>query len=211
MEVQKNDITSHLINPTEIHSRIEDMFPDSLLVNNRFQIISLSKNLRESLNFTSEELGGESINMLSQHGDLESELREQLREGVFDETQILLTSKDGQSILFSISGFYLGLLADVNNLIILKLRNLDEINLMYNRLEAKTAEVDRFVYLSAHSLRGPLATMKGLLNLLKMSKNEEEKIFLMEQIDLFGQKLDNKLHSLIYFAESDKGDRKSVV
>lgn len=206
MPLKKTDITSHLIQTQELRNQVGRIFQDSLLLNARFQILSLSNTIRETLGFTTEELSHANVSILSKHCNLEHELSTRLGAGVFEETTLKLTTKSGQSITFSVSGFYLGLITDINDLIVIKLYNLEAINLVYDKLEAKTAEVDRFVYLSAHSLRGPLATMKGLLNLLKMSSNEEERIYLMDQIDVFGQKLDDKLHSLIYFAESDKGE-----
>ncbi len=210
MKEDQSDITQTLISEVDLRQRIGSIFPDSVILDNRFNFISISQNILEAIGYTRAELHGMPVSCLSPASNMEELLEHKLRPGYFAEEPIEIRSKMGDAIMYSISGFYLGLIAEVNGMIVLKFKNLDEINLMHDRLEAKTIEVDRFVYLSAHALRGPLATLKGLINLARISKDPEEMDFLVQQMDSFAEKLDDKLHRLIYFAESDKGDESLV-
>jgi hypothetical protein len=198
------DITKTLISDENIRNRIAKIFSDSIILNTQFHFVSVSQSILDAIGYTSDELLGKSVSLISTSCDLEKGLREKLTHGFFEEEEFQLTKKNEVTIHYVISGFYLGLIADINGMIVLKCKNLDEINFMYDRLEAKTAEIDRFVYLSAHALRGPLATMKGLIGLAKTCDNKEESKFLINQLDVFADKLDDKLHRLIFFAESDK-------
>lgn len=203
------DITRHVISSEAVRDQISSLFPDSVIVDNKFQFISVSQNILNVLGYTLGEIYKKSICLLSHEVDLSATIERKLRAGYFEECRINVRTKNGRVISYGISGFYLGLIADINDMIILKFKNLDEINLVHKMLEAKTLELDTFVYLSSHALRGPLATIKGLVNLARHTSSKEEMSFLIQQIDTFSDKLDDKLHKLIFFAESDKGHEHS--
>jgi signal transduction histidine kinase len=203
------DITQVLISHTEIQKKISCIFPDYVVLDNQFCFLSISQNLLETTGYSLEELSGESVSKLSKSGDLQKQLQEKLIAGYFEEAQFEITTRESNTVMFAVSGFYLGLIADVNGVIVLKLKNLDEINLTYEKIELRNNELDRFVYLSAHALRGPLATIKGLVNLANKCHDPEEMSFLLHQINSFADKLDDKLHRLIYFAESDKEEEST--
>lgn len=200
-----NDITQTIISNEVIRERIGSIFPDSVILDSHFNFISVSQNILEATGYTRSDLKGKSVSMFSHGDDIQKLLEEKLRPGYFVEEQFEIRKKNEGTIRYSVSGFYLGLIADINGMIVLKFKNLDEINLMYDRLDAKTTEIDSFVYLSAHALRGPLATIKGLANLARSTKKQEELDYIVQKIDVFADQLDDKLHRLIYFAESDKG------
>jgi hypothetical protein len=203
------DITRHAISSEEVRNRISCIFPDSVIVDNQLRFISVSQNILNVWGYSLSDIFKKPICILSHEGDLSTTFQEKLKAGYFEETRINIKTKNGRVISYGISGFYLGLIADMNDMIILKFRNLDEINLIHKMLEAKTLELDTFVYLSSHALRGPLATIKGLVNLARHTTDAEEMSFLMQQIDTFSDRLDDKLHKLIFFAESDKGHEHS--
>jgi signal transduction histidine kinase len=204
------DITKMLIKNAEVQRRIGGIFPDYVILDNHFNMLSLSQNVLQAIGFSLDDIIGQSVSMLSRTCDLKSQLEERLSAGYFEDVPFEIFTRTSGTMVYSISGFYLGLVADINGVIVLRFRNLDEINLTYDRLEARTAEIDRFVYLSAHALRGPLATIKGLTNLVDKCKDRNEMLFLLDQIRVFSEKLDDKLHRLIYFAEADKEAESSV-
>jgi signal transduction histidine kinase len=204
------DITRHVISSEHIRDRISFLFPDSVIIDSQFRFISVSQNILNVLGYSQNDLYKNSLDVLSHEGDLSILIEQKLLGGYFEETRINVRTRNGRVISYGVSGFYLGLIADKNNTIILKFKNLDEINLVHKMLEAKTLELDSFVYLSSHALRGPLATIKGLVNLARISKDPTELSFLIQQIDVFSEKLDDHLHKLIFFAESDKGHEHSM-
>lgn len=200
-----NDITQQVIRTEDIRQRVSAFFPDSVILDNQFRFIAVSQNILDALDYKLCDLYEQSINILSQNVDLKALLEQRLRAGYFEQEKFKIRANNSRMIGFSVSGFYFGLIADVNGLIVLKCKNNDEINLIHEKLELKAAELDAFVYMSSHALRGPLATIKGLANLARITKDPKEIEFLIQQIDFFADKLDDKLHRLIVFAETDKG------
>jgi signal transduction histidine kinase len=200
-----DDITQQVIKTDDIRQRVSAFFPDSVILDNQFRFLAISQNILDALDYKLSDLYEQSINILSQNVDLRSLVEQRLKAGYFEQEKFKIRAKNSRMVGFSVSGFYFGLIADVNGLIVLKCKNNDEINLIHEKLELKTAELDAFVYKSSHALRGPLATIKGLANLARITKNPKEVEFLIQQIDLFADKLDDKLHRLIVFAETDKG------
>ncbi|HEY0744307.1 MAG TPA: hypothetical protein VGD40_22725 [Chryseosolibacter sp.] len=201
----ETDITRSVISNETIRQRIGAIFPDSLILDNKLRFVSISQNILEATGYTMDELRGHSLAIFSCIGNLHEEIKKRLRKGYFEEERFDIRSKNSTRIAYGISGFYLGLIADLSGMIVLKFKNLEEINLMYAQLDAKTEELDRFVYLSSHALRGPLATIQGLLNLTRLSDDINEIKQLNAKIETFAARLDDKLHRLILFAESDKG------
>lgn len=61
-------------------------------------------------------------------------------------------------------------------------------------------EIDNFIYYAAHELRGPLATIRGLINLVKIRQSNDELERLIQLIDSHATKLDERLFRLTYMA-----------
>jgi len=198
------DIKQASVSTFDIKHRIGSIFPDSAVLDIQFNFVSISPNISEAIGYTSNELLSKHISILSITHNLIAMLEECLRYGSFEEQQFELRCHSGEIIRFGVSAIYMGLEADTNGLIVLRFKNQDEVNSINKKLIAKTAELDDFIYNSAHSIRGPLATLKGLINLAGVTRNTEENDFLFQQMNVFAGRLDEKLHQLICFAESDK-------
>ncbi len=199
------DISRQLILASEVQQQIGMIFRDHIILDAKFRFISISQNILDAMSYSREELLGKSVKLFSRNSNLEDELGLHLQPGYFADELIELHRRDGAALLFSISGFYLGLISDINGLIILKLVNQDEITIEHDRLADKTLEIDRFVYVAAHALRGPLATIRGLANLAVNHADTDELKFIVNHINDNARKLDEKIYNLIYFSESDKG------
>ena len=204
MNKGQRDITQSILYSHDINQRIGTIFPDSAILDLQFNIISISHNILEATGFDSNEIKGNSVSILSSTPEFRKKLEAWLMPGYFEDQSIEVRCKNSRMLTYTISGFYMGLIADINGLIVLKFQNQDEIRLVNQELAAKTQELDDFVYASSHSLRGPLATLKGLINLATLTQKQEEIAFLLQQMTTFADKLDDKLHHLIYVAESDK-------
>jgi len=201
----RTDISRQLILTSEVQQQIGMIFRDHIILDARFRFVSISQNILDAMSYTREELLGKSVKLFSKNSNLEVELGTHLQPGYFADELIEFHRRDGAALLFSVSGFYLGLISDINGLIILKLINQDEISIENERLAGKTLEIDRFVYVAAHALRGPLATIRGLVNLAGNHASTDELKFIVNQLDQSASKLDEKIYQLIYFSESDKG------
>jgi signal transduction histidine kinase len=205
MNDHESDITRSLISTGDIRQRIGSIFPDSVILDNQLNFVSISQNILDATGYERSELLNTSISRFANSYDIKSLLIKKLQKGFFEEEQMEIINKDSGKITYAISGFYFGLITDINGLIVLKFKNLDEITLTYERHDDKLKELDNFVYLSAHALRGPLATIKGLINLAKVTQDINEINLYIQQMETFAERLDDKLHRLIFFAESDKG------
>jgi signal transduction histidine kinase len=204
MNDNKIDITQSIISTLEVRHRISSIFHDSVILDVQFNVVTVSQNILEATGYTADEIHGKSLAVFSSTFDFKQILEEQLQPGYFDEQYFTIECKNGQLMPYLIKGFYMGLIADVNGLIVLKFKNLNETHRANTELAAKTKELDEFIYASAHALRGPLATLKGLINLAKTTQEKDDLDFLIKQMHIFAERLDDKLHQLIYVSESDK-------
>src|SRR5688572_18458588 len=195
------DISGVLISDESIRQKLPSIFVDSMVVDQHFNIVVISQNVLEFLEFNTEEIKHKSLNYLTGNCDLVSVMKKELAQGYFEERKAFLFSKSNRKITVGISGFYLGLISDINGYIILRITNLDEIEVINQQLQQKKAELDNFIYRTAHDLRGPLATIKGLINLLKMNAGELDR--LLPMIDAHANKLDERLFQLVYLAKAD--------
>ncbi len=198
-----NDITQRLITREYIYSNLSSLFPDSVFLNTDFKILGLSAKIQQSLDYSSEEVCGQSISCLEESGSLEELLRQRLSSGFFSNEEVELRCRLGDTIKYSVSGFYLGLISDLSGIIVLKFCNQQEINILDRQLQLTKAQLDNFIYRTAHDIRGPLATIQGLTNLIKMRQDDDEVDRFIQLIDAHSKKLDERLSQLVYLAQVD--------
>jgi len=203
-------VTRQLISQQSIREKLPAIFQDAIIVDLRFNILVVSQNVLEFLEFTNEELKDKSLNYLTGGVDVVSQLNVWMAEGYCNERVVEFQSKGGHAIQIGISGFYLGLITDINGRIILKIRNLSEISVINKELQKKKTELDSFIYRVSHDLRGPLATVLGLVNLLKIRKDDSEVDRIVQMIDAHSVKLDELLFQLVYMARVDESDREPM-
>jgi signal transduction histidine kinase len=199
MQIEK-DITTFLLSDSAILPELIAVFPESIILDTEFRIRAAGRWVEETLGYTSTDLFHRTLDVF-QLG-LENTIREKLVAGYFEEGDFILLSKSKREVMTGISGFYLGIFADVNGYIILRLIH-SGAGKGYEPHYALDEDFDEFVYNAAHSLRGPLATIKGLINLARVSDQQKELAYVLDQLGIFSEKLDDKLHKLILFAESD--------
>jgi len=201
---KQSDITQTIISTLDINDRIGSIFTNSAILDTQFNIISISLNIMDTMGYTRADIQRKPVSIFNTAIDFKELLEHRLLRGFFEEQPFEMRCKNGETITYSISGFYMGLIADVNGLIVLKFGEAEEIGLINEELQAKTRDLDDFIYASSHALRGPLATLKGLINLMSITQDSKEIEFLAKQMNVFAERLDEKLHQLIYVAESDK-------
>lgn len=168
-------------------------------------MVVVSNNVLDLLEFRSTELYGKDINYITGVVNLHAFLDNALQPGFFQEKYIELFSKTNRPILIAVSGFYLGLISDINGYIILKVHDARALQALHQERETKRIELDNFIYRTAHDLRGPLATIRGLINLYRMKRDEFDVDHLIQLINLHAEQLDEKLFKLLYLAEADQG------
>ncbi|HEY5825572.1 MAG TPA: histidine kinase dimerization/phospho-acceptor domain-containing protein [Cyclobacteriaceae bacterium] len=194
------EISDHLISEEEIRQRLGSIFVDSIILKSDYCIETISKNLEQFLEFTGEELQGKQINYLG--ASIREAVEDGLGKGYFENVALTISTKSRLNLSVTVSGFYLGLISDFNGYIVLTIKFSDDPTLK-KELFRKTQELDSFIYRTAHDLRGPLATIKGLVNLLKIRKDNSEVDELIRLVEIHSEKLDDRLQKLVYLADTD--------
>ncbi|MBL0740601.1 PAS domain-containing sensor histidine kinase [Chryseolinea lacunae] len=197
------DDLTRLVNAQTLTNAIGKILSDGVVLVRSHTIASAGKNICDVLGFPEGHFNGLHLSALAGSALSETELATLLQAGFFEGYTVLLQNSSGGVVRFSVSGFHMGLVADVEGLIILTFRNLSEADGVSPKTNGHDAALDDFIYATSHGLRGPLATMKGLLNLMKLPGNNDYG-FLMEKMKYYADRLDERLHKLIYYAESDK-------
>jgi signal transduction histidine kinase len=199
---QTPDISKTLISEEAIRQKLPSIFIDTIITDNQFVMSVVSQNILDMLEFTQDELKGKSINYLSDR-DIAHDFKRELSQGYFDERPVTLTSKSQKRLVFGASAFYLGLISELNGRIIFSIRSFDKAEELQQQLQARKAELDNFIYRAGHDLRGPLATIKGLVNLLKIRTNNDEVDRLVQLIDAHANTLDERLFQLVYLTQKE--------
>ncbi|MCW5909485.1 MAG: hypothetical protein KIT62_00335 [Cyclobacteriaceae bacterium] len=194
------EISELVISMNDVIEKLNSILTDSIILRADFTIESLSGSLEGLTGFAPNELTGKKLSTLCPDKSLDTTLKAKLKQGYFDNVPACLVTKSGIRIRISISGFYLGLISEINGFIILKIKPAEDILRLKKELSTQKQELDSFIYRTAHDLRGPLATIKGLVNLLKLRKDDEEVDELTSLIEVHANKLDDRLFKLLYIA-----------
>jgi signal transduction histidine kinase len=199
----RSDISQGLISDGDVRKHLATIFPDAIILNDQFKIVTVSESTSALMGYRSCELTGKELRTII--GDeVMQQVANELKQGIFSHLIATFHSKDGHLITGKFSGFYLGLICDINGLIALQVKMFDQVGVLSQQLEESRKELDEFVYRSTHDLRGPLATMRGLVNLIKL---DEEKLpndlkQIVNMLDAHAQILDDRLFQLNYLAET---------
>src|SRR5688572_4946959 len=197
------DVLQGLISETEIRNNLQTIFPDSIILKNHFKILSVSGRITNALEYQAQDLVDQRIDILSDSKSFTSQLEQELSKGFFDNLVVSLKGKR-KTVDCKISGFYMGLISDINDIAILKIKPITDSEVLNTQLESSRNELDEFVYRTTHDLRGPLATMRGLINLMKLESNTtpDSLKYLVQLLETHAQTLDERLFNLSYLAES---------
>jgi hypothetical protein len=205
--MEQTDITYKLISESTIRKNLTAIFTDAIVVDDNFFISAISDSITRITGFEGTDLEGKPLDFLSAAGSIQATLKIKLINGFCEQGTIASIKTNGFGLIScQITGFYLGLISDFSGYIILRVKQLDEINQLNKQLESSRNELDEFVYRASHDLRGPLATIRGLINLMKLNPGEEEMMNLVEMIDIHAIKMDDRLFGLHYLSESGRGD-----
>src|SRR5688572_22376346 len=107
------DISKGLISETYIQDNLARIFPDSIILRDGFKIAAVSNHVAGLLGYEASQLVGRSMQELSGDAMFLKDLQLELAGGFFDKLSVVLKGKNGQ-IRCKLSGFYLGLICDIN-------------------------------------------------------------------------------------------------
>ena len=75
-------------------------------------------------------------------------------------------------------------------------RNIDNLELLADRIEKKRKILEDFTYIVSHNLRSPVANLAALLNLLKEETDEDMRTMFVQKIDIAFENLSNTVTDL---------------
>lgn len=80
----------------------------------------------------------------------------------------------------------------------------EELKSRYHELEKTNSELDKFVYSASHDLRAPLASVLGLINLVKMDEKETHHLEYLANMEKSIRKLDNFISDIINYSRNSR-------
>jgi signal transduction histidine kinase len=203
-----NDLNPFIISEDTIRQKLVSIFVDSIVIDTQYKLQVISQNILDLLGYSLQELRGRNFNFLTGEHTSEKRIQNALTSGLFEDHDFVIYTKLRKAVPVRISGFYLGLISDINGRIVLQVRRSGEVPDLQRNL--RTAAIDDFIYRAAHDLRGPLATVKGLINLLKIQIKEEDRESIISLLEAHANKLDERLFQLAYLTEPPRQDTESI-
>lgn len=190
-------ISNSIINNDFLERNLINIIPSSILLDANNDIKSVSKEVCQFLRFSYHDLKGKNISdvLATKDHEIEKELKQMRLEGFFKPKKITLQNKYKKNIEAEVSGFYLGIISDFSEYIIIGIRDVEKLKTYQSLLEEKVDEFNELVYRTHHDLRGPMATIKGLVNIADYYKDVDEfnKLFKLigNSTDLLNDRLSN--------------------
>jgi hypothetical protein len=185
-----------------VKRKFASILVDAIILDDAFRIWVVSENVQASLDFQQDELANRHINYLSRNNeDLEILIRSELNDNFFQDKLITLSSKVNGAVSFAASGF--SIRCGRMPFIVLQLKPVGNTSSGDDIQDHTRAELDQLIYRIAHDLRGPLATLRGLANLLMMRKSNDDVNYITGLIKDYADKLDSRLMTLLYVADAD--------
>lgn len=178
------------------------LFPDAIIINSEFRIVKAGSEVLDLLQYEKEEVKGAVIELFTRNVEVTQSIKNIISQCLTKKITLPLFTSKGQPFFFEISGFPLGMISDMDHLTLIRARNLGEAYLLHQELEETREELDSFIYRSSHELRGPVATIRGVLQLLKFRKDNAEVDEFIRMIDTHASLLDDRLGRLLYLENS---------
>ncbi len=180
-----------------VASKLCFIFDDAIVLDSKFNMVAVNGDTAKLFRNTSSDLTGKSLNCLSDKSDLVADISQLLKNGYFRGESFELKNAHGKIMKVKLSGIYLGLISDFNEFIILTVKDLSLTHRLTKKLKTKEAILENLVYRASHDLRGPIATILGLVNLAKRRTDNGEIDKLFELIDSHSKLLDHRLGTLV--------------
>lgn len=177
----------------ELIKCLPKIFNASVVVDSGHTIVAVHDDILRLLNYAAFELIGKNIGTIVASETFEKRIRTLLLKSTFQNTPISFLNSDCKPVMFKVSGFHLGLITGIDHLHVLQLTEIVEVQ------EVNTP-IDDFIYRAAHDLRGPLATIKGLINLLHANQLPDEARELVRLLHFQTEKMDQRLFELRYIS-----------
>ena len=99
-----------------------------------------------------------------------------------------------------------GMLRDISDVVALE----KEVKEQGDALEKLNMEMDRFIYSASHDIRAPVATILGLINIMRMEMKDRSSVHLIELMTVSVSRLERFIDELTKFAKTSKKEIKNL-
>jgi len=188
-----------IIHYKDIEGNLIHIFLDSIITDTQYRITDISASVLDLLHYKKRELLGKPLSVIFPEHNLD--FSSLLNHGYVVHTECSLRDKSGYKVEVLLSGYFLGLISDINGKIVMIAKSRSNILEERKRLDKRIIELNELIYRSAHDIRGPLATIKGLVMAAKCEDNFSDIINYLDLIENVSDKLDLVLE---YLRESIK-------
>jgi signal transduction histidine kinase len=189
-----------------LNRKLPKIFTNAIVVDLHFNIQVISQNLLEHFEFEMSELNGKNLNYLAGESDLVPLLRDALKWGHFNHIPVRLYSKSNRVMVVTLEGFHSGLTSDFYNYFVLLVKTIDDETPGSVATMNLSSELDHFIYRVAHDIRGPLATLQGLTNLLKLRDQDTDLDLIVDLLQSHARRLDERLFQMVYLSKTGHHD-----
>jgi len=183
-----------VIKTEEEYRKLSYMFPEYIFLDRNYCITLAGRTIEELLNYNYGTLRNKNINFISYKNDLKSAFMIQITGNFFEWRTYLLKGQHNEGVQVEICGFRCHLRPSISPIAM-------RVRISRNQLEpASIPALDKLTYWMAHNLRGPLATIQGLINLARIRKDNTEIETYLNYMSTHAQRLDEKIHQMIRIA-----------
>ncbi len=192
--MQSNCEQRGFIKTEEEYRKLSYMFPEYIFLDRNYYIKLAGRNIEELLNYSYGTLRNKNINFISYKDDLKSTFMIQIAGNFFEWQTYLLKGHNEENVQVEICGFQCHTRHSISPIAM-------RVRISRNHLEhAAIPALDKLTYWMAHNLRGPLATIQGLINLARLRKDNTEMETYLNYMSTHAQRLDDKIHQMIRIA-----------
>jgi len=190
-----NDIYKLAERTEDEDRKLAYMFPEYLFLNEDFTISLAGRSVEELLQYEYGYLRYKCINVISNENDLKSSLMIQISKDFFEWRSHSLRARDLSDVRVEICGFRISHRHYAVSPIAIRIRRSRD----YLQTTA-SSEVDKLTYWIAHNLRGPVATLEGLINLARSPENNNELPTYLDYMSQQAERLDEKIQLMMGLA-----------
>ncbi len=196
-------ITERIISEDYAFDNLTKIFPSSLVLSSDFRIVAASDEIERIFKYNDEDLVGNAVTLLmkNEFSKFQKYVSDLSQNGYFISQPIVAYDKFGEEVYIKISGFYLGLLSDLNDMLVIIINDLSPIRKYRKKIKQRESEFNELIYRTHHEIKGPIATIKGLLNILAREKDSGNSYAMLEMLKQSISLLDHRITNIAQFHE----------
>jgi nitrogen-specific signal transduction histidine kinase len=180
------------IKTNEEYRKLAYMFTDYIFLDSAFNIHLAGTTIEEQLHYCYGTLRNKDISILSDEVDLRASLIAQVEIDMV-EWRTYQFKGNGLTLLVEVSCFKMT--EEAGSLISMRVRNPRNV-----LEESGSAEAEKLTYWIAHNLRGPLATIQGLIHLARIESTSEDIKAYLTYMRHHAKRLDEKIKLMMRLA-----------